>query len=158
MFNMLFECLLWWLSWLHSSCVFLLLEILSSGLLTNSSIPPQYKPLLLRFLGFSRYLSIDSPIHQAKFFVVFVYSITFRYLPYSIEIFYHRYLLNTQSIKLLFLIEARYLIDLLSCVFYIYSEVRPSFEPFQISRSLSLLSWSKNIILTKNLLPFMISA
>ena len=126
---------------LYSSWVFLLLEILSLALSTNSSIPPRYKPLLLRFLGFSWYLSIDSPIHRAKFFVVFVYSIAFRYLPHSIKIFYRRYLLNSsRSIELLFSIEARYLLDLSICIFYIYSEVWPNFEPFQISWSLSLFS------------------
>ena len=141
MFNMLFECLLWWLSWFHSSWVFLLLEILSSGLSTDSSIPPWYKPLLLISLGFSWYLLIDSPIHQAKFFVVFVCSLAFRYLPLSIEIFYCWYLLDTSwSIELLFSIEARYLLYLSSCIFYIYFEVRPGFWTISnISISLSSL-------------------
>ena len=132
MFNMLFECLLWWLSWLHSSWVFLLLEILSSGLSTDSSIPPRYKPLLLISLGFSWYLLIDSPIHQAKFFVVFVCLIAFRYLPHSIKIFYYQYLFDTSwSIELLFSIEAWYLLDLLSYVFYIYSEFNPVLNHFK---------------------------
>ena len=38
-------------------------------------------------MGFSRYLSIDSLIHRAKFFGVSIDSIASQYLPWSIEIF-----------------------------------------------------------------------
>ena len=111
--------------------------------------------LLSRFLGSTRYLSIDSLIHQAYFLGVSVYSIAPQYLSRSIETFYLQYLLNTsRSIELLFSVEAWYLLDLLICVFYIYFKVWLSFEPFQIFQSPSLISWPKLLTLSlKALFP-----
>ena len=105
--------------------VLFLLENSPLGSSIDSSIPTQHflnTSLFYRDLQVSSlYLSIDSPIHRAKFFGVFVYSIASQYLPRSIENFCHQYLLNTsRSIEIFFLIAARYLFDLLSCIFYIY--------------------------------------
>ena len=120
---------------------FLLLKIISLGLSTDTSTPSQYKLFYWDFWVSAWYLSINSLIHQAKFFGVSVCLITPRYLPRSIEIFCRWQLLDTsRCIELLFSIEARYLLDLLRCVFYIYFEVRPGFVQNQISLSLSLFS------------------
>ena len=118
-------------SWLHSSCVVsppqnLFFRALDRYIDT-SSIPSRHflntssiQAFLSRFLGFSQYLLIDSPTHRAKFFGVIVCSIASQYLPRSIKNFCRRHLLNTsRSIKLLFSIKARCLLDLSSCVFYI---------------------------------------
>ena len=87
-----------------------------SHFLNTSSI----QAFLSRFLGFSQYLLIDSLIHRTKFFGVTVCSIASQYLPGTIKNFCRRHLLDTsRSIKLLFSIEARYLLDLSSCIFYI---------------------------------------
>jgi len=139
--------------------LFLLLKISFSRLSTNTSTPSRYKLFYQDFWVSARYLSIDSPIHEAKFFEVFVYSIAPRYLPQFIEIFYRRHLLDTSRyIKLLFSIEAQYLLDLSRCFFYIYFKVQPNFVHNQISRSLSLFSRPKNLFLPKILLPPSFSA
>ena len=143
---------------MHLSCAVSLPWNLFFKTFDTCSTDPRYKPHLLRFLGLSRYFSIDGPIHQAKFFVVFVCSIASWYLPRSIENFCRWHLLNTsRSIELLFSIKARYLLNLSSYVFYIYIEVQPSFETSQISRSFSFLSWPKYLFFTKINLPSLVS-
>ena len=61
---------------------YLILFSTTLSLFSDLLVPPRYhlntssiQALLLRFLGSARYLSIDSPIHQAYFLGVFVYSI-----------------------------------------------------------------------------------
>ena len=122
-----------------------LLENLVSGfsiaaqyLLDSCLIPHRYMPLLSRFLGC--FLSA-------------------RYLLDLSKSFYYRYLLDTsRSIKILFSLEARYLLNISSYVFTFISEVQPCFVQNQISQSLSLLSLSKPNLFTKNLPPFKFSA
>ena len=140
---------------------FLLLKIISLGLSTDTSTPSQYKLFYWDFWVSAWYFSINSLIHQAKFFGVSICLITPRYLPRSIEIFCRWQLLDTsRCIELLFSIEARYLLDLLRCVFYIYFEVWPGFVQNKISRSLSLSLFSrpKNLFLPKILFPPSFSA
>ena len=107
---------------------FLLLQNSSLGSSTDSSIPPRYlldtsliQAFSIEISGFLLDTSIDSLIRWAKFFGVFVCSIPSWYLPRCIKNFCYRYLLDTSRfIEILFLVVARYLLDLSSCVFFIY--------------------------------------
>ena len=99
MSNMIFDCLFWCVSCLHSSCVASLPWkplfkhlITARRLLNNCSIPLNTCLFYWDFWVCSRYLSIDSPIHQTKFIRVSLCSIVAWYLLWFIEIFCPRYL------------------------------------------------------------------
>ena len=97
------------------------ISITARHLLNNCSIPLNTCLFYWDFWVCSQYLSKDSPIHQAKFFGVSLCSIVAWYLLWFIEIFCPWYLLDTsRSIEIFFSIEARYLLNLSSYVFFIY--------------------------------------